>query len=418
MKKILAGILLTVLTFLQLYAQQRCLSFGYLHDQIQANPHLQNILTQIEEFTLQKSNLPNQSNTRTSSSPEIIKIPVVFHILYHLPEENISMQRIQEQLDVLNRDFRRRNPDTTKTPGVFAPLAADMEIEFQLAKSDPMGKSTNGIVRHYTPVKQWMSDDKMKFSSGYGDNAWDSKSYLNIWVCNLFDGLAYSAFPGSDPAKDGIVLNYQVVGNNGGYSQYDQGRTAVHEAGHWLNLRHIWGDVYCGDDYVDDTPRQGTYTAGCPEGTRLSCNNEPHGDMYMNYMDFTGDACLNMFTHGQKQRARVLFEPGGARNSLLTSKGFEEPLIFEAVLPDFYPKWLYAQVYPNPASNRLTIYFEYDARWLGKELFVIDLNGKLVMKKVINANVLELDISKLNAGIYFLRAEKEDENILQKFIKL
>src|SRR5687767_3090766 len=418
MKKILAGILLTVLTFLQLYAQQRCLSFGYLQEQLQADPHLHNILTQIEEYTRQKSNLYNQSNTRISSSTEIIKIPVVFHILYHLPEENISMQRIQEQLDVLNRDFRRRNPDTIKTPGVFQSLAADMEIEFQLAKSDPMGKSTNGIVRRYTPVKQWMSDDKMKFSSEYGDNAWDSKSYLNIWVCNLFDGLAYSAFPGSDPAKDGMVLNYRVVGNNGGYSQYDKGRTAVHEAGHWLNLRHIWGDVYCGDDNVDDTPRQGTYTAGCPEGTRLSCSNGPNGDMYMNYMDFTGDACLNMFTHGQKQRARTLFEPGGARSSLLSSKGFDEPVIFESVLPDFYPKWLNAKMYPNPASNHLTIYFEYDERWLGKELFVIDLNGKLVMKKIINANILELDISKLNAGIYFIRAQKEDENILQKFIKL
>jgi len=406
------------ITFLQLNAQQKCLSFGYQQQQFQANPYLQNIITQIEEFTRQKANVTFQSNSRINSTPEIIKIPVVFHILYHLPEENISMQRIQEQLDVLNRDFRRRNPDTIKTPGVFLSLAADMEIEFQLAKSDPMGKSTNGIVRRYTPVKQWMSDDKMKFNSGYGNNAWDSKSYLNIWVCNLFDGLAYSAFPGSDPAKDGMVLNYRVVGNNNGYSQYDKGRTAVHEAGHWLNLKHIWGDNYCGDDNVYDTPKQGTYTAGCPEGTRLSCSNAPNGDMYMNYMDFTGDACLNMFTHGQKQRARILFEPGGARNSLLSSKGFDEPVIFEAVLPDFNPKWLYAKVYPNPASNHLTIYFEYDERWLGKELFVIDLNGKLVMKKVINANILELDISKLNTGIYFLRAQKEDEKILQKFIKL
>lgn len=418
MKKILAGILLTGLTFLQLHAQQRCLSFGYLQQQLQANPHLQSIISQIEEYTLQKSNLTYQTNTRTSSSPEIIKIPVVFHILYHQPEENISMQRIQEQLDVLNRDFRRRNPDTIKTPGVFAPLAADMEIEFQLAKSDPMGKSTNGIVRRYTPVKQWMSDDKMKFSSEYGDNAWDSKSYLNIWVCNLFDGLAYSAFPGSNPAIDGMVLNYRVVGNNSGYSQYDKGRTAVHEVGHWLNLKHIWGDVYCGDDNVDDTPKQGTYTAGCPEGNRISCSNGPNGDMYMNYMDFTGDACLNMFTQGQKQRARILFEPGGPRNSLLSSKGFDEPMIFEAVLPDFYPKWLYTKVYPNPATNHLRIYFEYDERWLGKELFVIDINGKIVMKKVINANIQELDISKLNAGIYFLCAQKEDEKILQKFIKL
>jgi type IX secretion system substrate protein/pregnancy-associated plasma protein-A len=418
MKKILAGILLTVLTFLQLHAQQRCLSFGYLQQQILDDPSLQNKIAQLEEFTRQKSTITYQPDSRTGSASEPIKIPVVFHILYHQPEENISIQRIQEQLDVLNRDFRKRNPDTIKTPGVFAPFAADMEIEFHLAKSDPKGKSTNGIVRHYTPVKQWMSDDKMKFSSEYGDNAWDGKSYLNIWVCNLFDGLGYSAFPGSDPAKDGMVLNYRVVGNIRGFSQYDNGRTAVHEAGHWLNLRHIWGDNYCGDDIVDDTPKQATYTAGCPEGVRLSCSNGPNGDMYMNYMDFTGDACMNMFTHGQKQRARVLFEPGGARNSLLTSKGFNDPVIFDAALPDFYPKWLYAQVYPNPASNRLTIYFEYDERWMGKELFVIDFNGKIVMKKIIHANIQELDISKLNAGIYFIRAQKDDENILQKFIKL
>src|SRR5687768_8254770 len=162
MKKILTGILLTGFTFLQLHAQQRCLSFGYQQQQLQADPHLQNIITQIEEFTRQNATVTHQPNTRINSAPEIIKIPVVFHILYHQPEENISMQRIQEQLDALNRDFRRRNPDTIKTPGVFQLLGADMEIEFQLAKSDPMGKSTNGIVRRYTPVKQWMSDDKMK----------------------------------------------------------------------------------------------------------------------------------------------------------------------------------------------------------------------------------------------------------------
>jgi len=418
MKKILSGILLTGLSFLQLHAQQKCLSFDYLQEQLQADPSLQNRITQLEEFNRQKSTVTYQANTRTGSAPQVIKIPVVFHILYHQPVENISMLRIQEQLDILNRDFRRKNSDTINTPAVFANHAADMEIEFQLAKSDPLGKSTNGIVRHYTPVKQWMGDDKMKFSSEYGDNAWDSKSYLNIWICNLFDGLAYSAFPGSDPGKDGIVLNYRVVGNNGGFSEYDKGRTVVHEAGHWLNLKHIWGDSYCGDDNVDDTPKQSTYTGGCPKGVRLSCSNGPGGDMYMNYMDFTGDACMNMFTQGQKQRVRVLFEPGGARHSFLTSKGFDEPLIFEASLPDFYPKWLHAQVYPNPASSRLTIYFEYDPRWIGKELFVIDINGKTVMKKVIHANILELDISKLNAGIYFLRAQKDDEKILQKFIKL
>ncbi|MBK8951796.1 MAG: hypothetical protein IPM85_05195 [Chitinophagaceae bacterium] len=106
-----------------------------------------------------------------------------------------------------------------------------------------------------------------------------------------------------DIQKDGIVISYNSFGVNAA-GVYGMGKTAVHEVGHWLGLRHIWGDAYCGDDGVDDTPRQASYTIGCPTDIRVTCGNAPYGDMYMNFMDVTNDGCLKMFTHGQKERMR------------------------------------------------------------------------------------------------------------------
>jgi hypothetical protein len=346
---------------------------------------------------------------------QVIKIPVVFHVLYNNPDENIRTERIIEQMNALNRDFRRKNADTVNTPQAFAPFAADMEIEFQLAKSDPAGNSTDGIVRKYTPVKYWMTDDKMKFNSTYGDNAWDSRSYLNIWVCNLKNELGYSVIPGSDLSKDGIVLTFSAIGGNG---SSNRGRTLVHETGHWLNLKHVWGDSYCGEDEVNDTPKQSTYTPGCPTGERRSCGNIQAGDMYMNYMDFTNDACMNLFTKGQKQRARALFEPGGYRNSLLSTKAFNTPIVYAAPLPDFYPRWMEATIYPNPATDYLKIYLEYDERWVGKEVQVFDMTGKLRLRKTITSTIQLIELNNLARGVYFIRAEKENEKIIKKFVKL
>jgi hypothetical protein len=294
-----------------------------------------------------------------------------------------------------------------------------MGFEFKIATMDPQGVGTSGVVRKYTPIVYWMSDDKMKSSESFGDDAWDSKSYLNIWICNMRDVLGYSTLPGMDPKKDGIVLAVEdLFVQRGTTPAKNDLRTIVHEAGHWLNLYHIWGEGYCGDDKVEDTPKQGSYTPGCPNGTRVTCGNGPIGDMYMNFMDFTDDVCMNMFTKGQRKRARVLFEAGGPRNSILYSKGLTTSMIEPTALPDFYPKWYYAQVYPNPVTNSVNIYFDYDERWKGKKMEILDMSGRVVFSKIIGSKIETIDVSRLTAGVYFIRAEKEQEKLHAKFVKL
>jgi hypothetical protein len=390
----------------------------YVKQQVYENTSLKTRLEEIDMFTRETINTSTGVN-RINGTPDIIKVPVVFHVLYHTADQNIPMSTIELLIAALNRDFNKRNFDTVNTPLAFKPYAAAMDFEFKLATMDPYGSGTNGVIRKYTPLNYWMSDDKMKFSSSYGDDAWDARSYLNIWVCNMRDVLGYSTFPGMDPSKDGIVLSFEDIFKTRGTSHTrNDFRTIVHEAGHWVNLYHIWGEGYCGDDKVDDTPKQSSYTPGCPNDVRISCSSAAPGDMYMNFMDFTDDVCMNMFTTGQKRRARILFEPGGPRNSILSSKGLNTSTVEAAPLPDFYPKWSQVKVYPNPASSIINLYFEYDQRWMGREMQILDISGKVVISKIINSRIQAIDVSRLSAGIYFIRAEKEEEKFHAKFVKL
>jgi hypothetical protein len=408
----------STLAFASQLTAQRCNTFSYQQDQLKNNPALAEKLNTIETFTKQHvSSVENNFTNRIEGN--VIKIPVVVHILYHSPSEKISDARVQSQLDVLNKCFRHKNADSVKTPAVFKPLAADCEIEFQLAKSDSRSRSTTGIIRKYTPITSWKMDDKMKFSSNMGDDAWDAKSYLNIWVCNMDKLAGYSSLPGSDAAKDGLVMDIDAFGVINSGNGYDLGKTVVHEVGHWLGLKHLWGDANCGDDGVSDTPKQASYTSGCPSAIRITCGNGPNGDMYMNYMDFTSDACINLFTKGQKARMRALFDVGGPRYLFISSKGLDAPLIYESPLPESDPKWLYPQLYPNPSNSAITLDLSYDTRWVGKMIQIMNLQGQIVMQLQISGKIQPIDINKLQAGIYFLAAKKDDgESMKMRFVKL
>jgi hypothetical protein len=337
-------------------------------------------------------------------------------VLYKTAGQNISDDQIMTQIEALNKDFRRRNSDTVNTPERFKSVAADIQVEFALATADPKGRATNGIIRKAASISRWTIDDKIKFSSQGGDDAWDSRYYLNVWIGDLGTLLGYSSVPGAPAEKDGVVINYTTFGTINVNAPYDLGRTATHEVGHWLGLKHIWGDSYCGDDLVDDTPKQGNFTTGCPTTFRSSCSNGDLGDMYMNYMDFTNDACMNLFTQGQKQRMLSMFNAGGPRNLLLSSKGLNQPWSTESPIEQITNPSL--KIYPNPASSEITLDFEYNSSWIGKTISIISVNGTILSRVQINSKIQKINLTQLRPGMYFIQGENAGQKIREKFVRL
>jgi len=237
-------------------------------------------------------------------------IPVVVHVVSKTNAQNISAAQIQSQIDVLNRDFRKTNPDVASIPSVFAPLTADARIEFVLATTDPQGNATDGITRTQTNATGFADDDSVKSAATGGADAWPSDKYLNTWVCQLTNNLlGYAQFPGGPAATDGVVILHTAFGTTGtAAAPFNLGRTATHEIGHWLNLRHIWGDdgTGCnGSDFVNDTPNQAGPNTGTPAFPRITCNNGPNGDLFVNYMDYTDDVAMFMFTNEQVARMQA-----------------------------------------------------------------------------------------------------------------
>lgn len=308
---ITAGIALAI----SVKAQHRSCATMENHElMMKADPSLASRMQEVEEST---ARIISEGGVTTQGT--VINIPVVVHVIYNTTAQNISEAQIKSQIKVLNDDFRRLNADKAYTPSAFASVAADVEINFCLATKDPNGAATNGITRTATSVTSFDASNKMKYNSSGGKNAWPAGSYMNIWVCNLGGGLlGYAQFPGGAAATDGVVIGYKYFGTSGtATAPFNKGRTGTHEVGHYLNLRHIWGDASCGNDYVTDTPTQSTSNYSCPSYPKPSCGNS--SDMFMNYMDYTDDGCMNMFTVGQKNRMRALFASGGARASLLSS---------------------------------------------------------------------------------------------------
>ncbi len=251
------------------------------------------------------------------------KITAVVHVVHNpaVPAEKISAAQVNSQIAVLNRDYRATNPDKAKTPTVFSGLVADPMVAFSLATKDPAGHPTTGIT--YTQTTQTSFSDRdnpVKFTSKGGINAWDTRKYLNIWVCTLSDQLlGYAQFPGGPRKTDGVVILNTAFGTVGSATApFNLGRSATHEIGHFLNLRHIWGDTpdCSGGDFVDDTPNAETPNFGKPTFPHVTCQNGPNGDMFMNYMDYSDDDSMFMFTPGQVARMQTTLD--GPRKPLVS----------------------------------------------------------------------------------------------------
>jgi hypothetical protein len=263
------------------------------------------------------------SNGASTARPGVTRIPVVVHVVWNTAPQNLSEAQIKSQIDVLNRDFRRTNPDVSSTPAPFLPFTADARIEFFLANIDPNGAPTNGITRQQTTQTAFSDNDGIKSATTGGTDPWPANRYLNIWTAprltsSIGDLLGYAQFPGGPAATDGVVILHSAFGTNGtAATPFHLGRTATHEIGHYFNLNHIWGDdgVGCsGTDNVSDTPNQGGSNFGVPTFPHTSCSNGPNGDMFMNYMDYVDDRAMFMFTAGQVTRMQACLD--GPRNSI------------------------------------------------------------------------------------------------------
>ncbi|MBO2010358.1 M43 family zinc metalloprotease [Hymenobacter negativus] len=391
--------------------RRACGTMEVLSAQLAADPAQAQRMAAIEAHTQRM--LANPGLQRTTAGTIII--PVVVHVLYSTAAQNISDAQVQSQIAVLNEDYRKLNADAGNTPSIYAGLAADVNVQFVLAKRDPSGAATIGIIHKATKTTSWRTDDAVKKSKRGGDDPWDATKYLNLWACNLGQGLlGYAQFPGGPTATDGVVILYSAFGSRAKYAAgtytttYDLGRTATHEVGHWLNLRHIWGDdngACTGSDLVADTPNQGAENYGCPAFPHVSCSNS--GDMSMNYMDYTDDRCMYMFSAGQSTRMNAVFAAGGPRAAITTSLGGTAP---RAVVTSS------ASFYPNPATDVLTLDLPANAKAAQYNVHVYDLTGH-EMNSVRYDGTGQVQVGSLPKGLYYISIGNGTETTRQHFEK-
>jgi hypothetical protein len=281
-------------------AKRQCATEEVFERQLRENPNLAATMNQIEALT-------ERAIAERRLVDGRIEIPVVVNVLYRTAAENISQAQIQSQIDILNKDFNALNSDYNSVPAEFSTVKANVGITFVL----------DAVYRKSTTKPSWGTNDAMKKTQKGGLNPTSPTTKLNIWACKIGGGiLGYAQFPGGSSATDGVVIDSKYFGLSGSASYpYNLGRTATHEVGHWLNLRHIWGDATCGNDLVADTPTHNTANYGAPVYPHKStCSGQPN-EMTMNYMDYTDDRAMYMFSLGQKTRMNAIFSSGGPRVS-------------------------------------------------------------------------------------------------------
>tara|TARA_B100001250_G_C19800718_1_gene790923 strand:+ start:263 stop:1390 length:1128 start_codon:yes stop_codon:yes gene_type:complete len=327
-------------------------------------------------------------------------IPVVIHILYNNEDQNISDDRIFSQIETLNNDYNALNIEIDDIPDEFQNVIGTVGFNFCLVQEDLNGNSFTGINRVYTTIEsfQGFSDDMKKSEEG-GVDAWDTENYLNIWVCDLNGNtLGFSTMPGDDADIDGVVIDYEYFGVDLSSSNpYNLGRTGTHELGHYFNLEHTFlsGCASWGGDGCDDTPQLQSPTYGCPSYPQESCSSN---NMTMNYMDYTNDACMYMFTVCQAERmidALLTY-----RSNLIASTNC-------SVSIDEDIQSNYINIYPNPVADVLYI----DSHNIPISIF--DIYGRRLIDKYI-INDRALNVSFLSTGTYFLSIREKTYKIIKR----
>jgi Pregnancy-associated plasma protein-A/Secretion system C-terminal sorting domain len=351
----------------------------------------------------------------------VVKIPVVVHIVWKNAVENISDAQIQSQLDVLNQDFRKKNIDAKDVPSNFKTIAADCEFEFCLAQRDTLGRPTTGITRRQTTMDNigtaFSNNRRTVYYSDLGGvGNWQPKQYLNIWVCRMESILGFTTSFSkalTTPQEDGIVVDYRTFGtigtaaNNAGHTK---GRTATHEIGHYFNLLHIWGtdDTCTDDDLVEDTPKQATAYLGCPSFPQLSCGVS---NMYMNFMDYTNDECMGLFTLGQKVRMWAALTE--FRSGLLNNN----PAVCEtSAVQNIDFQW---SIYPNPTADVLYLSFKNAALFKDKTVKIMDSFGRVLLDKkgfFTEGGVWALPLTNFPNGLYIVSLKLDNQLFLKKIV--
>ena len=397
------ALLSLIMSFASAQSVQRCGTELYHAEMMQKNP----------DYALSYQSMQRQVNEHLKNQPAVslqgtINIPVVFHVIYSNAAQNISSVQILENLNVLNQDFNRQNPDTGNTPAPFQSCAANVGINFCLATQDPNGQPTTGILSVPTTVSSFSTNNSVKFTAQGGHDAWPASQYLNIWVCNMGGGmLGYATFPGGPAATDGIVAHYATIGGPnapGTNSPYNLGRNLTHEAGHYLNLPHF--NLNCDPTNTNGChPPQQNLNVNCPSFPSITCNNGPNGDQFMNFMQFVDDNCMNMFNVGQA--ARMSITMNGSRSSLSSSLGCVPVGINEInALNDF-------SIMPNPFSDFINIETRNSSE---VEVRMFDISGRMVLSERFTHKIA-LNTQTLAKGFYNLELIFNGQKKLEKVIK-
>lgn len=434
MKAVLSAVVLATAFMASGQQVHRCLSKEAIDYQNQLTPGFSN---QVQyQFEVAKK-WAGQANAKADAE---YVIPVVVHVVYNAANQNLADSVILDQLKVLNEDFGRMNEDTVNLRSDFFPVAGNPKIQFRLATIDPSGNPTSGITRTQTATTSFGSFavfggsfadlEKVKSTADGGHDPWDQTRYLNIWVCNMSIDifgqestalLGYATPPanlpnwpaGSTPnLSDGVVIQYQCFGRNnpnpldvGGGPMSVLGRTVTHEVGHYLGLRHIWGDGDCTQqDGIDDTPNaddQSDFDCNITKNTCvddiLTLGDLP--DMVENYMDYSAEECQNSFTKGQVDLMHGVLE--NQRYDLVHNNpaGISETA-------------LSASVFPNPVSGKLTLQVDQTL----DKVILLDAQGRALQEFNKVHHQLQIDFAGFDSGVYLLVLQTANGSIHSKRI--